>query len=98
MQDSTSHQVLAKQHFSVPPFNLRHADVALRTAPGDLIPGFWVEPNSLAAGARLPVLLEGATNQVLQLCAVRRAGQLDSAHDDFRESDSQDWCASAIVQ
>ena len=49
-----------------------------------------VKPNSLAAGMRLPMLLEGAANQVPQFCAVRCAGQHDSAHWEYRESDSKE--------
>ena len=89
------HQVLAKQHFGVPPFSLRHANVALRTTAGeDCSRLLQVKPNSLAAGMCLPMLLEGAANQVLHFCAVRCAGQLDSAHRDYWESDSKEGTQS----
>lgn len=53
-----------------------------------------VKPNSLAAGMRLPMLLEDAANQVLQFCEVRCAGQPDGPHCDFWESDSKEGTLS----
>ena len=56
-----------------------------------VVPDYWgFKPNSLAVGMRLPMLLEGAANQVLQFCAVRCASQLDSAHYEYCGSNSKE--------